>query len=74
MKYDHNKYPIIVGGRYTFIQNKSLELNNFFKDLEAFLVSCDLEANEIELKINYHIPLYWRGTYEMFVANWQSSF
>jgi hypothetical protein len=73
VKYNHDKYPMIVGGKYTFIANKALQISPFFTDLEAFLVSCDLEVNEIELKINYHVPLYWRGTYEMFIANWQSS-
>jgi len=64
---------MIVGGKYTFIANKALQISPFFTDLEAFLVSYDLEVNEIELKINYQVPLYWRGTYEMFISNWQSS-
>jgi hypothetical protein len=30
------------------------------------------DVNDVyELKLNYHIPLYWRGTKQMFKDNWQ---
>lgn len=74
MKHDYdNKHSLMIGSRYKFVKSQVLDLDSFFDGLEAFLISYDLENNDIELKINYHFPLYWRGTYEMFVSNWQRS-
>lgn len=70
MNFDHNKYPIIVGGQYLLNENKFLELNSFFNNRTAILESCDLTKDVIELRLACHIPLYWRGTYEMFINNW----
>ena len=57
--------------KYKFIQNKHLIISSFFDNLEATLESVDDVNNFYELKLNYHIPLYWRGTKQMFKDNWQ---
>ncbi len=67
-KYNHEKYPIIIGKKYQYFDLKDEKIVQ--TDEYGILDAADLEKDVFELKV-INSNFFWRGQYGSFVFHWK---